>query len=340
MTTPRGALVISLDFELAWGMLGVVDVEGPWRKRALGARDAVPRLLERFAAHQVAATWATVGLLFAESRDEACAFAPPVRPMYRPPIVDPYRAPCGEDERSDPLRFAPSLLRDIAAHPRQEIGSHSFGHFVALEAGHDERAFASDVAAAVAIAAARDITLRSWVWPRHQLRASWLPILSEAGFTAHRGPARHRWYAPARGRQGGWAVRGARLHDAYLPLTGPGTHAWGSLARTHGVTDVPESRFLRPSPRRVQVLEPLRIARIVNALRYAAIRGEVVHVWWHPHNFGADLGANLAALDVILEAYDDLRDRYGMASLSMAEAAAVGPAGPSARSARSSSSSA
>jgi peptidoglycan/xylan/chitin deacetylase (PgdA/CDA1 family) len=335
--------VISLDFELAWGMLGVVDVDGPWRRVALRTREMVPRLLDRFAAHGVAATWATVGLLFAESREEARAYAPTVRPAYRAPIVDPYAAPCGADERHDPIRYAPSLLRTIATCPRQEIGSHAYGHFAALEPGHDREAFAADVAAAVRIAAARDVTLRSWVWPRHQVRPEWLPDLAGAGFVAHRGPPVHRWYAPAPGRQGGPAVRAGRLLDAYLPLTGPGAHAWTALHRRHGVTNVPESRFLRPPGR---VLEALRVRRVVRALRHAAVHGQVLHVWWHPHNLAVDPDAGLAAVGALLDAYDEARDAFGMASLTMAEAAAVAatvaPVGPepSARSGRPASSSA
>ena len=313
-----GALVVSLDFELAWGMLDVADVDGAWKPVGLGARDAIPRMLDRFAVTGIAATWATVGLLFAESREEALAFAPRVRPHYRAPLVNPYEAWFGDDEVDDPLRFAPSLVRLIASYPHQEIASHSFGHFTALEDGHDEAAFEADVKAAVAIAKARGIALRSWVWPRHQVRREWIAHLAKQGFRAHRGPPQHPWYAAAKGRQGGPWTRMGRLQDAYLPLTGDGAHPWSSIETKDGVVNVPESRFLRGAYRQALRLEPLRISRITRAMEQAAAQGTILHVWWHPHNFGTDADANFRALDTLLATYERLRDTAGMTSLSMA----------------------
>ena len=320
--TPGGALVMSLDFELAWGMLDVADVEGAWRDVAVRTREAVPRMLDRFAERGVAATWGTVGLLFAHSREEALKFLPEVRPRYAPPLVDPYALLQRGAMRDEASWFAPTLVEAIVATPGQELASHSFGHFTALEDGFDRASFEADVAAAVAIAAARGVPLRSWIWPRHQVRPEWLPILAGAGFDVHRGPARHRWYAPAKGRQGGWATRAARLADAYLALTGNGSFGAAELDATAPLLDVPESRFLRPAPLPGHpwwtAWEPLRVERIVAAMRHAARNDEVLHVWWHPHNFGGNPTASFAALDTILEAFEVLRDAYGMASWSMA----------------------
>ena len=74
-----GALVVSLDFEQHWGMRDVLTIE---RSRAalLGARTAIPRLLALFREFDIRATWATVGLLFFESRREMMAALPTCRP--------------------------------------------------------------------------------------------------------------------------------------------------------------------------------------------------------------------------------------------------------------------
>ena len=45
------------------------------------------------------------------------------------------------------------------------------------------------------------------------------------------------------------------------------------------------------------------------------------HVWWHPHNYGADPGTNLANLETVLGAFDRLRDTHGFASLTMHDVA-------------------
>ena len=65
-----GVLVISLDFELHWGVRDLTPVDGPYRGNLLGAREAVPRMLELFERFEFGATWATVGFLFASTRDE------------------------------------------------------------------------------------------------------------------------------------------------------------------------------------------------------------------------------------------------------------------------------
>jgi hypothetical protein len=321
---PTGALVVSLDFELAWGVHDSLGRDGSYRAHLLGARAAVPALLDAFAHYDVAATWATVGFLFAESREELEVHAPPpeLRPAYADPRRDPYRLSRGENEREDPLSYAPSLIRSIAAAPRQEVGSHTFSHYYCLEPGQTMAAFRADLSAAVSIAAARNLRLRSLVVPRHQVREDYLPAVAEAGFAVHRRNEAHPLARPRRsGRDPLW-TRGARLLDAYLPLTGANAVPWSSLRPDrHGLSDVRESRFLRPASRRLAALEPLRTGRIVRAMREAARTGAVFHLWWHPHNFGVDLETNLDALRIVLRAFEEFRQRYGFASLTMSDAA-------------------
>ena len=45
-------------------------------------------------------------------------------------------------------------------------------------------------------------------------------------------------------------------------------------------------------------------------------------MWWHPHNFGRETEANLAALDRLLAHFERLQGEYGMISLSMADCGA------------------
>jgi len=333
---PTSALVISLDFELAWGVRDSLGVDGAYRAHLLGAREMVPRLLDLFTERGIAATWATVGLLFAEGREEALAFAPEVRPAYADASLDPFpalegrdpRERVGRDERDDPLRFAPSLVRAIAAAPRQELASHTYAHFTALERGATLEAFEADLAAAQAIAAAKfgGAVLRSLVLPRHQLRPEYLPALARTGFRAHRGPEPHLLARPHAGVHDAPWRRAARLIDAYLPLTGANAATWPS-PDAYGLVDVPESRFLRPASRRLAALEPLRVRRIAEAMGAAARSGGLCHVWWHPHNFGADPDANLANLRALLDTFDRLRGEHGFASLTMGEVAERARAG-------------
>ena len=317
----KPTLVLSLDFELHWG---VFDREGAltgYRDNLLGAREAVPRMLALFEQYGVHVTWATVGLLFARSREERERYLPAVRPAYRNAALDPYRVAVGDgEEDDDPLHYAPSLIEQIAATPGQEVATHTFGHFYCLEDGATPEAFATDLKSAVRIAEARGIELRSIVFPRNQVDPRFLAVLPAHGITCYRGNPDHAFY---RAGESGLLHRAGRLADSYLNLTGHHTTAWADVLHESGLANVPGSRFLRPPTPRLAALEPLKLRRITRSMTHAARTGRIFHLWWHPHNFGRHLDESLTALRHILAHYRELRERYGMASLGMAEVAAL-----------------
>jgi peptidoglycan/xylan/chitin deacetylase (PgdA/CDA1 family) len=326
MSDPAGGLVLSLDFELAWGVLDVPGAEGPYKANLLGAREAIPRMLDLFAEFGVAATWATVGFLFAESREEREAYAPALRPAYANPRFDTYREPTGAGEGDDPTRFAPSLIRAISQAPRQRIGTHTHAHYYCLEAGQTPEAFDADLAAAVAIARARGVTLRSIVFPRHQVRADYLPLLTRHGIVAYRGNEPNGLDRPAPAPGGSLALRLVRRADAYLPLTGANAIPWSSVAPREGVVNVPASRFLRPYDPRLGAFDGLRLRRLHRAMRVAAERGALFHLWWHPHNLGVHQEVGFRHLRALLETFASLRDAYGFASYAMEDVAELASA--------------
>ena len=104
----------------------------------LGARRAIPHMLALFEEFDVAATWATVGCLFATSRQELDTFFPAVLPAYTNPRLTPIGSPVGTNEEDDPLHFAPSLIAAIQRTPRQEIATHTFSHYYCLAPGQIE----------------------------------------------------------------------------------------------------------------------------------------------------------------------------------------------------------
>jgi hypothetical protein len=58
-------------------------------------------------------------------------------------------------------------------------------------------------------------------------------------------------------------------------------------------------------------------------MEQAALHGEIFHLWWHPEDFAYDCDLNLRFLRSILLAFEDLRSRFDMRSVSMAEALAL-----------------
>jgi peptidoglycan/xylan/chitin deacetylase (PgdA/CDA1 family) len=314
---PPGALVISLDFELAWG---VRQRGAPYAPNLRGEREVVPRLLSLFREFEVGVTWATVGFLFAASRDELERFSPRVRPAYADPSLSPFSDPLGSGEADDPLHFAPSLIEAIGRTPRMEIATHTFSHYYCTEPGQTAEAFHADLEAARAIAESRGLQLSSIVFPRNQHQPAYDDSLLALGITAYRGvPRSWMWRFENAEASATPGKRVARLVDAYVGLTGYTTVPWSEVRQLNGLSDVRASCFLRPYTPRLAPLERLRLRRIRRSVRAAARRGEIFHLWWHPHNFGVHQEKNLAFLRRVLEEFQACRARYGMRSLTMRE---------------------
>jgi peptidoglycan/xylan/chitin deacetylase (PgdA/CDA1 family) len=318
-----GALVISLDFEIHWGVRYRFSAHGPYHANLLGVRQAIPEILRVFEEFDVAATWATVGFLFARSREELRHFSPAVRPSYRDPTLTPYDEEIGEGEDDDPLHYAPTLIAAIRDTPRQEIGTHTFSHFYCLEPGQDREAFRADLASATAIARQHGVEFRSIVFPRNQHNADYDDILWSAGIRCIRGNTLGWMNKATLVDDVGLLRRSARLLNAYVPISGSQTVPWHGLLQPNGLCNVPASLFFRPYSPLERRLEPLRVQRLAALLRRAAVAREILHLYWHPHNFGVHLEENIAMLRAILENFARYRESHGMRSLSMGDVADI-----------------
>ena len=311
-----GQFVISLDFELLWGVRDHSDKQA-YGQNVLGARDAVPRMLELFAARDIRATWATVGFLFCETKEELTAALPSERPAYMNPRLSNYAYldEVGKDERSDPYYFASSLVDAICKTPGQELGTHTMSHYYCLEDGQTLAAFEADLEAAKALADLRGVSLKSIVFPRNQFSPAHLEICARQGITHYRANP-HGWASrAAKGSEQTPAKRALRLIDAYSGVLGSQTFVPGH----DGLIDVPASRFLRPCAGKLAAFHPLHLGAIKRGMTDAAKAGRGYHLWWHPHNFGRSLDANMDGLQQIIDHFAMLRDRHGMQSLTMGD---------------------
>jgi peptidoglycan/xylan/chitin deacetylase (PgdA/CDA1 family) len=322
----RGRFVISLDFELHWGVRDKLSVSA-YRDNLLGEREVVPELLRLFAEYGIHATWATVGFMFFRSRSELLRSVPQNRPNYTHRELSPYDslATIGESERDDPFHFAPSLIHQITAVADQEIATHTFSHYYCLERGRDEESFRADLATALEVARDQNgIDIRTIVFPRNQVDLDCLRVCSDLGIEAYRGNPTSWLYTARSGDDESTARRGFRLLDAYLPISG--TNAHYPADQVEGLPhNVPASRYLRPYSSVLRAFEPLRLRRILDDLTLAAERKQLYHLWWHPHDFGARPQQNLTVLARILERFAALRESHGMESLNMLEAAEATP---------------
>jgi len=317
-----GNFVISLDFELLWGMRDKVTI-AEYGDNLLGVWEALPKILDLFEKFEVKTTFATVGFLFAYSKEELVRYSPVNKPKYEHKNLSPYNGHFDlikENELIDKYHYATSLIALLKNYPKQEIASHTFSHYYCLEKGQTKEDFRNDLMAAVNIAASKNITLKSLVFPRNQIHEDYLDVLEEVGICSYRGNEKSWFYRAESNNQETLFKRAIRLLDAYINISG---HNCYDLEGIHQKKpyNIPSSRFLRPYWQSLKAFEQLRLRRILNSMTYAAKKKRLYHLWWHPHNFGIYQEENLVFLSKILTHYQLLNKEYGFESLTMNELA-------------------
>ena len=313
-----GILLVSLDFELFWGMQDVCKLP-EYQENILGARKAIPNLLKLFEQNGIHATWATVGFLFGKSKHELMDYFPDndLQPTYDNSIRSSYRCfdNLGLNEEEEPCFFASSLIELVRNTPGQEVGCHTFSHYYCNEGGQTVEQFEADLIAAKKLARHYGYELKSLILPRNQCRDDYIRILNQLGFQSYRG-VEDNWihnkvkFVPLK--------KVLRLLDIYFPLTG----GCGYLPqKKYGVWNFHASKMFKPYFKPLFFIERLKIYRIKRQMLRAAKKGEVYHLWWHPHNIGIRTAYHLECLKEIFNYYLYLNNLYGMKSMNMEEAA-------------------
>ncbi|RYY40062.1 MAG: polysaccharide deacetylase [Chitinophagaceae bacterium] len=318
----HGKFVISLDFELYWGVRDTLSLEN-YGAHIRGEQTVIPRLLDLFRKYDIRATFAVVGFLFFETKSDLLAHIPARVPRYQDPAFSPYDGyfdELGADYHEDVLHFAPHLIDQIRAEPQHELATHTYSHYYCLEPGQTVADFEADLEMAIRVGADRGVHFRSLVFPRNQFNDDYLAVCLRHGIACVRSNEQSWLYAPRNRKQETLVRRGLRLIDAYLPLSGD--HNWNPReVSPEKPVSIPSSAFLRPYLPALRMLEPVRQRRICTAMTHAARNGRVFHLWWHPHNFGVHQDENFAFLEGILRHYRHLNERYGFTSCTMHEMA-------------------
>lgn len=313
----QGIFTISLDFELYWGMLDVCSAE-EFSEDLNGTPYAVQEMLRLFTQYQVHATWATVGLLFAQDSQAAKRYFPAIEPYYLNKQLNAYRYLRKQSKLENTYHFAPDLIELIQTTPHQEMASHTFSHYYCLENTPSIEAFQADMQAAVKIAAAQGITLKSLVFPRNQWNSDYLSVLKQCGISSYRGNEDSWLYKASSEDNIPLFKRIIKQFDALINLSGFHTYPLERVKQTSPY-NIPASRQLRTHGKRWSFLNPAKRKRICDAMEYAAQQGEIFHLWWHPEDFGKNTTACIENLEHILKHYQKMKIQYNMHSLTMSE---------------------
>jgi peptidoglycan/xylan/chitin deacetylase (PgdA/CDA1 family) len=308
----NGALVISLDFELLWGVFDKVD----WTKKVEyfnNTRKVIPEILQLFEKYEISCTWATVGMLFNEDWDEWNQNLPEILPDYENNKLSAYHyGKSIQSKETEQLCFAPDLIRQIQDTPGQEIGTHTYSHYYCLENGQGLSSFRADMKQAKLLAKKLGIDLTSLVFPRNQFNKDYLEACVEIGLkTVRTNPEVWYWRNT---QKDSLRQKIFRTADAYF---GDNTKSYRDVSEIlPGLTGQKASRFLRPHSGK-KILDKSRIKRILSEMEHAAKNNKIYHLWWHPHNFGTQPESNLKDLVVILNHHKNLNKEFKFKSLSM-----------------------
>lgn len=315
-----GRLVISLDFELFWGVRDKKTIQS-YGESLKNVKEVVPRLLETFSRYNVKSTFATVGLLFAKDKSEMIDASPKLRPEYYDINLSPYKDNfelVNKYSKDDPYHYGIDLINLIKKYPGQEIGSHTFSHYYCMEEGQTAADFKADTEAAIAIAEKNNISIKSLVLPRNQWNHSYLGIIKDKGINNYRGNERIWFHNYQSEKETTLLKRIFRTANCYINIGGHHCYSFDELAGKPPY-DIPSSRFLRPQTKKLSFLKFFQLRRIKKSMTYAAKKGLIYHIWWHPHNFSANMEENFMFLKKILEHYRELNLTYNFESNTMAE---------------------
>ncbi|WP_298524056.1 polysaccharide deacetylase family protein [uncultured Christiangramia sp.] len=308
----NGNFVISLDFELIWGVFDKVKLEDKV-KYFENTRTIIPKILKLFTENEISCTWATVGMLFNKDWQEWHSNLPTVRPEYTNKILSAYNYVSNlnlNSSKYDHLFFAPDLIEIIRDSEFQEIGTHTYSHYYCLESGQTLNTFEADLSKSIELAGKFGIKMESIVFPRNQFNKNYIEVCHNYGIMNLRSNP-DTWYWEDT-NESSIQKKILRTADAYTGFQDKSYY----LEQDYLNYEQKASRFLRPVSN-ITWLNRLRLRRIKREMLHAAIYNKTYHLWWHPHNFGASPNQSLLDLKEIIQFFNYCRKTYKMNSCSM-----------------------
>lgn len=319
MMKKRGAFVISLDFELFWGMADfghAYDYKNVIEK----VHDVVPKLLKLFEKYNVHATWATVGAIFAHDDDEFLEYLPkPIAPQTFEMLNKLGILP-EKDETKCPrsMLFAPELTKMVSETPGQELGTHTYSHYYCNLKTSTTNEFQKEINAAKAIMEKNNADCISIVFPRNQVHEKYIKEAESEGIFIYRGVENGKLQALKKKSRKGLIFW---YGDNYIPLQKGQSFELSEIVEAENRYNVKNTRFFKPYKKKYKIIEKFKLWRYKLEMRRAAKRGEVYHMYWHPHNFGENTDINFKQMEKLLLYYSKMNRKHGMISLNMREVA-------------------
>lgn len=277
----RGALIVSLDFELDWGYnnpglpLEHFAVEEGLTK--------LKSLLDRYDIH---CTWATVGGLF-QNR-------------------------LANNEGDNTQQAYHWISKYLQNDQRTEIGSHSSAHLFMQES--DQARVEADFQAMEPIRAG-GFSFETLVFPRNQYNTELLNLAMRHGIRYFRSVKRNRYLQSSKFSNESRLLRLLKRGAELIPLPRP-----VEVFEGPNITGISDSRFFRFFPNTLwgDFLSKWYYTVLKWELRRALRQGQAYHIWFHPHNL-ITRPYRFRELENFLRYFKELQAKYPVESFTIKE---------------------
>jgi hypothetical protein len=294
MEIKKGILVISLDLEMRWGVLESYKSFDEYKDNILGVEKAVDSILKLFRKYNISATWAVVGAMMCKNYSDFLEYSPDKKPVYKKGILSPYILDAKIFEKEYVQFFNLNIIKNILLNPSQEIASHTYSHLFLREEGIVSEDFINDNNSFNAICKKFKINdIQTIVFPRNQVE--FIKEFKKINLKIYRGNQKEWYYNVGEKKYKRKLAKIFRFYDLHF----------SNKDRTvipindKDVFNIPSSFFLRPYDNKFLV--SLRIKRIKKMMDKAKKNNKIIHLWWHPHNFGVNLEKNIMMLEELLK---------------------------------------
>ncbi len=305
----RGIFLLSLDTELAWGM-----VDKPvslinnlvYFHNTRGAIDGIIELLDRY---QISATWALVGSLLLDQPDFCEEFVNNVTKRLKTILKDQYLASL---QQQDIWCCKDIFERIKSASTPQEIGSHGFTHLVMGAENVTRERASTEFRLGMKVVKQQGEKPVSFVFPRNTI--DYLEELADAGFITYRGvePA---WYVST---CGGFR-KICHILDQVFAITPPVVMP---TCTANNLVDIPASMlYLSMDGFRKYIPLRSRVRKAKKGIQRAIDERKIFHLWFHPFNIASDRRM-IMGLEEIFTMVDEERDRGRVQVMTMGQVAA------------------
>ena len=288
-----GTFILSLDCEGKWGMADHLTADHHHWLPGERLRQAYRQLLDLFGEHEIDATWAFVMAFLLtpkEQRERDQLFQD--QPIDGRNWLVNFRAAQAEGNMDG--WSSPELLELVAAHDGHEIGCHGFSHLPLDPAQVPREVTAREVTAASSVAMEKQVTLRTFVYPRN--------LVGYPDQLGHEGYRGYRDRLPV--RPGAVGRLGNLLSEFNIAQRAQPDALAGA-----GPIAIPSGFFFNwRLGARARVPASVTVRRWRRILEDAAANGGVAHLWLHPHNIISAPQTFTVLADVIRDVAR-LRDR-------------------------------